>query len=192
MRFSDRDDLTATPLVLAGKAAALVMTLACCAASAESFSQRRAGDLLSVAIPLTTLGTEIVRGERAGAFQFTTSFAAAIGSTLVLKRLTHEERPDGSDHLSFPSSHATSAFSAATYVHRRYGWESALPIYALGTYVGYTRVRTNDHRWGDIAGSAAVSAAMSWWLVTPKANASVALFPVMDRNFIGVGVAANW
>jgi len=138
------------------------------AAHASDESQTRLGDALSYVLPAATLGTELWRGDKTGAGQFTTSFLVTMGATEVLKRTTGIERPDGSNDESFPSGHAARAFAAATYVHRRHGLSNAWPLYAMATYVGYTRVEANRHRWSDVFGAAAVSAASSWWLVDPK------------------------
>jgi membrane-associated phospholipid phosphatase len=136
-------------------------------ARAGSDSERQAGDALSVAMPAATLGVELWRQEWTGAKQFGESFVVTMAATEVLKRTTRVERPDGSDDRSFPSSHAAGAFSAATYVHRRYGLQDAWPLYAMATYVGYTRVQADRHTWGDVAGAAGVAALSSWWLVDP-------------------------
>jgi membrane-associated phospholipid phosphatase len=137
-------------------------------AQAGDDSQTRLGDVLSYALPAATLGTELWRGDTSGAGQFTAAFLATMGTTEVLKRTTGVERPDGSNDESFPSGHAARAFAAATYVHRRHGLSSAWPLYAMATYVGYTRVQADRHRWVDVLGAAGVSAASSWWLVEPK------------------------
>ncbi|HJW10226.1 MAG TPA: phosphatase PAP2 family protein, partial [Albitalea sp.] len=92
----------------------------------------------------------------------------------------------------FPSGHAVNAFAAATYVHRRHGLRYAWPLYAAATYVGYTRVHANRHRWGDVIGSAAIAGAMTWWLVDPKKEPAVAVLPALDSHYIGVQISASW
>ena len=161
-------------------------------AHADADSERRAGDVLHIALPLATLGAELMRGEREGAWQYATALTASALANEALERMAHVERPDHSNFHSFPSGHATLAFSSATYVHRRYGLEYAWPLYAAATYVGYTRVRSHRHRWGDVAGGAALAGGMSWWLVQPKASQQVTVLPViLDRGF-GVVVQASW
>jgi len=145
------------------------------AARADSDAERQAGDVLATAMPLATLGVELWRGETTGAKQFAESFLVTVAATEVLKRTTHVERPDGSNDESFPSGHASRAFASATYVHRRYGWQHAWPLYGLATYVGYTRVVSDRHRWADVAGSAAVAALSSWWLVEQKASPAASI-----------------
>ncbi|HEX6019677.1 MAG TPA: phosphatase PAP2 family protein [Burkholderiaceae bacterium] len=158
-----------------GRFAVLTIAVFTNGAVASSDATREAGDVLSVAMPVATLGVELWRGERTGALQFTESFVVTVAATELLKRTTHVERPDGTNDQSFPSGHASRAFASATYVHRRYGWQHAWPLYGLATYVGYTRVASDRHRWADVAGSAAVAALSSWWLVDPKQPATTSL-----------------
>ena len=162
-----------------GAAAALALGLALHgSARAGDDAERRAGDALSFALPAATLGVELWLGDRRGAWQFAQSFGVTLLATEALKRTTGVERPDHSNDQSFPSGHAARAFAAATYVHRRHGFDSAWPLYAMATYVGYTRVQSGRHRWADVAGAAGVAAASSWWLVQPKApGLSVVLAP---------------
>jgi membrane-associated phospholipid phosphatase len=149
-------------------ALALVFAAICGSAQAQVSTPRRAGDFLSWALPAGVLATEIYRQDWEGSLQFGASYVATVAATEVLKRVTHVERPDHSNDDSFPSGHAARAFAAATYVHRRHGLEHAWPLYAVATYVGYTRVHERRHRWGDVAGAAAVSAVASWALVRPQ------------------------
>jgi membrane-associated phospholipid phosphatase len=155
-------------------------------------TEREIGDVLSYAMPVAVLGHELYQGDREGAWQFGTSFVATTLTTEVLKRVTKVERPDRTNDLSFPSGHAARAFSAASYVHRRHGWEYALPAYALATYVGYTRVQADRHRWGDIVGAAAVSTITTWLLVEPKSKKKVAISPRFDGDFVGVALTARF
>ena len=154
--------------------------------------ERRWGDILSVTMPLATLGYEFIADDRSAAWQYTESLTASLAATEVLKRTTHVERPDKTNHMSFPSGHATGAFAAASFIHRRYGFEAAWPAYGLATFVGYTRVHANRHRWVDVAGSASVTTAMNWWLVTPKNNASVSVAPEIGPGHAGLVISAQW
>lgn len=177
------------------RAAALVVAillLAAVPAQAQAQSQRRVGDVLSFAIPLATLGTELYRGDREGAWQYALTFAAATGGTEVLKRVTHVERPDGTNDESFPSGHAARAFSAAAYVRQRHGFAAAAPLYLAVIYVGHTRVQARRHRWGDVAGAALLSEAAAAWLVTPAPESRVAVSLAFDRRYIGATLAARW
>lgn len=158
--------------------AALSCGLAAQAQSSEpsSGSHRRKGDALSFALPAGVAvaawwqdrqsppATESDSEFR----QWALSFTVTMGATELLKRSVRSERPDGRDNFSFPSGHTARAFSAATFVHRRAGFESAWPLYAAATYVGWTRVEADRHRWFDVLGAAGLSAAMSWTLASPR------------------------
>lgn len=173
-------------------AVALVALTTGIAAPTYAQSQRRVGDFLATAIPLATLGAELYRGDREGAWQYALTFAAATGSTEVLKRTTHVERPDGSNDQSFPSGHAARAFSAAAYVRARHGLEAAAPLYLAGLYVGHTRVAANRHRWADVVGAALVAEAAATWLVQRAPNPQVVVSAAFGHQYIGATIAASW
>ena len=174
------------------RAAAIALAASLAAASAHADAQRRAGDVLRYALPLGTLGVELWRGEREGAWQYSKALVVTLAATEALQRTTHVERPDHSNDHGFPSGHASSAFSSATYVHRRYGLDHAWPLYAAAVYVGYTRVHADRHSWGAVAGSAAVSAAATWWLVKPAGDRGVAVLPQIGPHGVRVEGAARW
>jgi hypothetical protein len=161
------------------------------AAQAQAFDHRRAGDVLENALPASVAAIELWRGDREGLQQFGASYVVTLLGTQALKKGLNVRRPDGGVE-SFPSGHAAKAFAAATYVHRRHGWDSAWPWYAAGAYVGWTRVNANRHRWGDIAGSLALAGASSWWLVEPLADKSVSVLPVLAPGYASVTIQARW
>lgn len=161
------------------------------AAPAWAFDHTRAGDVLENALPAGVAAMELWRGDRDGLWQFGASFAVTVLAAKGLKKSIDARRPDGGPE-SFPSGHAARAFAAATYVHRRHGWESAWPWYAAGAYVGWTRVHADRHRWGDIAGSLALAGASSWWLVEPLADKGVAVLPVIAPGHASLTLQARW
>ncbi len=147
--------------------------------------------MLENALPAGVAALELWRGDREGLWQFGASFAVTVLATQGLKNTVDARRPDGGVE-SFPSGHAAKAFAAATYVHRRHGWDSAWPWYAAGAYVGWTRVNANRHRWGDVAGSLALAAASSWWLVEPQADQRVVALPVIGHREASLTLQARW
>jgi PAP2 superfamily len=170
-----------------------VALLAICAASASrADGHSRAGDVLSVALPAGVAAQALWRDDREGLLQFGESLAVTLIGTELLKRTTHVERPDHSNDRSFPSGHASRAFAAAAYVQRRDGFEAAWPWYLGATYVGWTRVHADRHRWGDIAGSAALSVASAWWLVTPARERGVSVLPMLAPGRVAVEIQAAW
>jgi membrane-associated phospholipid phosphatase len=84
-----------------------------------------------------------------------------------LQKLTKERRPNGAAN-GFPSGHAASAFSGATFIHKRYGLRQAAVPYVAALLVGYSRVYSGWHYAHDIAGSAVVSGLWSWLVVGRK------------------------
>jgi membrane-associated phospholipid phosphatase len=142
-------------------------------------SHRKAGDVLSFVLPAGVAVASWWHDRHHPTDElssFAWSFTATLAATEALKRTVKSERPDGRDRLSFPSGHAARAFGAASFVHRRQGFEAAWPYYAAATYVGWTRVQAKRHRWADIAGSLGVSTAMNWQLAQPREHKPVASF----------------
>jgi membrane-associated phospholipid phosphatase len=88
--------------------------------------------------------------------QLAASELIAEGSSLVLQELIDEERPDKTDHHSFPSDSAAVAFSAASFLQIRYGWSYGLPAYAVAGFVGWSRVESGRHYWHDVLAGAAL------------------------------------
>jgi len=99
--------------------------------------------------------------------------ATTVGLTYALKHTISEERPDHTDHRSFPSGHAAIAFAGATALHKEYGHHSPLVSiagYALATCVAADRVCRDRHHWYDVCAGAAIgilSVEFGYWL-TPK------------------------
>ena len=54
-------------------------------------------------------------------------------------------RPNNGGFDGFPSGHTSSAFSAAGYMQKRYGWKFGLPTTLLATSVGISRVVSEHH-----------------------------------------------
>ncbi|MBE9462624.1 phosphatase PAP2 family protein [Dyadobacter subterraneus] len=93
----------------------------------------------------------------------------AIGTATLLKRVTHELRPDGSAYNSFPSGHTTQAFAAATFLSEeykdRYKW-MPYASYTVASSVGLMRVANNRHYISDVlvgAGIGFLSMKVAYW-----------------------------
>jgi len=110
--------------------------------------------------------------------------AQALAEIMVepLKFATQRERPDGSNHLSFPSGHAAVTFATATALERHLGWKKAALAYAVASYVAASRLHDNVHYLSDVVFGAAVGTIAgrtvtehgreTWtsrWIVTPVA-----------------------
>jgi len=95
-----------------------------------------------------------------------------------LKLATHRERPDGSNHMSFPSGHAAVTFAAATVIERHLGWKNSVLGYMIASYVAASRLHDNRHYLSDVIFGAAVGSiagrtvtehGREMWTFTPAA-----------------------
>ena len=100
--------------------------------------------------------------------------------TRVLKVSVDRERPDGGGH-SFPSGHTSGMFTTAGVLGAHFGWRVALPAYAISGFVGWARVRDDQHWATDVAAGATIGAIIghsvarlhdSSWMVVPAVSAS--------------------
>jgi len=93
-----------------------------------------------------------------------------------IKFATGRERPDGSNHQSFPSGHSAITFATATVIERHLGWRKSLLGYAIASYVAASRLHDNRHYLSDvifgaavgsIAGRTVVHHESDYWAVVP-------------------------
>lgn len=82
--------------------------------------------------------------------------ACAALTTLVLKHAVRQQRPNGRARNSFPSGHATTAFTFASVVTARHGWYAGLPAYLLASLVGYQRISGKAHYFHDVLAGAMI------------------------------------
>jgi membrane-associated phospholipid phosphatase len=82
----------------------------------------------------------------------------AEGLTEALKFSTHRERPNHSNHQSFPSGHASVTFASATVIERHLGWKYSVLGYTIASYVAASRLHDNRHYLSDVVFGAAVGA----------------------------------
>lgn len=81
------------------------------------------------------------------------SLAVSLAAAEGLKQLTHVKRPDSNAHDSFPSEHATAAFTVATMESQFHPSEA--PLWFLGAAaIANSRVQIHKHRWADVIGGA--------------------------------------
>lgn len=90
----------------------------------------------------------------------------ALGTSLLfsegLKRVTRVPRPDTGAPDSFPSGHATAAFSIAT-MEAAFHQKEAPLWYAGAAAIGWSRVSLNRHRLTDVLGGAAIGFLTARW-----------------------------
>tara|TARA_R110001583_G_scaffold3965_4_gene23844 strand:+ start:3076 stop:3630 length:555 start_codon:yes stop_codon:yes gene_type:complete len=146
------------------------------------------GDILQIAIPLLGFGSTLVFEDGfEGSTQFLKAFATSQLTTLALKKITQQQRPNGDCCDSFPSGHTSTAFMGASFIQYRYGWKYSVPAYIAATYVGYSRVHTNQHYTRDVIAGAAVGIISSYFMTTKYKGFSITPYAIAD----GVGLQIN-
>jgi membrane-associated phospholipid phosphatase len=76
----------------------------------------------------------------------------AIGTSIKL--LSHRERPNKANYLSFPSGHTYGAFATATSLTYAYGWKAGAVMFPIATFVGLSRISSDDHWISDVVAGA--------------------------------------
>ena len=134
--------------------------------------------------------------------------AAFMGlSTFPLKYATHRLRPDGSDHLSFPSGHTAAAFALAEYMAQEYSdkspWYSVVG-YSFATATGVFRMYNRAHWFSDVvagAGFGILSTKAAYWVYpyirnvfthTDKAGKSTFIMPTYQDGVPGLAFAKSF
>ena len=142
---------------------------------AEGLSRDRravkvSGDVLMVAMPVATAATVLAMKDWEGGKQAVFTGVTTLGVTYLLKCTVCKERPDGSNHLSFPSAHTSCSFANAAFIQRRYGWKWGIPAYAVAAYVGWSRTYARRHDWWDVLAGAAIGAGSAYIYTRPFAR----------------------
>lgn len=90
--------------------------------------------------------------------------------TRTVKPFAKVERPDGSNHKSFPSGHTATAFMCATMLTKEYGHYSpwvGVGAYTVATTTGVMRMMNNRHWMSDVlagAGMGIIGTEFGYWL----------------------------
>lgn len=157
--------------------------------AAASDTIETTGDVLQVLIPGVAYGTTFYLDDREGRSQFYQSFATNLAVTYALKLSVDKERPNGSS-MSFPSGHTSAAFQGAAFIHRRYGWRYAAPAYLGASFVGYSRVESDNHYVEDVVAGAAIGVLSSFYFATPYQGTTVSAFS--EQGAYGISISNRW
>lgn len=135
-----------------------------------------------------------------------TSLLITSAITLPLKHITKEERPDGSNNLSFPSGHTAFAFASAQFMYREYkdtNFLLGISGYSFAVFTGVYRMLNDKHWFSDVvagAGFGILSTEMSYWLY-PKINqllggknghSQTMVMPFYHNKNVGIGLVKNF
>ena len=150
-----------------------------------------AGDIMVALIPAATISKMAYERDGEGAIEFTASIVTTMAATFILKYSIDAERPNGENNRSFPSGHSSSAFSCATFLQLRYGWEYGVPAYAAATFVAWSRVYSDHHYTRDVLTGAALGVVSSYiFTTTYKSDISVA--PIVDNRVYGLQISSQF
>lgn len=163
----------------------------CCCAMSQPICAKSAfetyGDIGQFAIPAIAAGISLYKEDYEGLKEFGYSLGATEATVLILKNTVDATRPNGSPQ-SFPSGHTAWAFSGASYLHMRYGWEYGLPAYIAAGAVGWSRVDADQHYWRDVIASAVIATGFSYIFTSPQRQQLVFYPTVMNDGAQGIAV----
>jgi len=163
----------------------IVLSLGAGGAFADNDTLETAGDVGLIALPAAAAGMTVLNGDREGAKQLGMALLSTAAVTGGLKLSIREKAPNGDDH-AFPSGHTSIAFAGASFIQRRSGWGYGAPAYLAASFVGYSRIETDHHRFHDVLAGAAIGIASN--LIFTTSLGEVSASPVVGRGSIGVVV----
>jgi membrane-associated phospholipid phosphatase len=136
---------------------------------------------------------------RAATYDFAQAMIVNGAHTGILKHSVGRARPDGSDRLSFPSGHTSTAFSLATVAQKHYGWKVGAPLYALASGIGLSRIESDRHHLSDVLAGATLGVIVGRTVARldgerPASKRTLAVGPVTDPHGtgVGLGLSATW
>ena len=108
-----------------------------------------------------------------------------------LKYTVRRERPDKSNHHSFPSGHSASVFATAGVLQRNYGWKVGVPANVVAAYVAASRVHDNRHYLSDVIFGATMGIAAEHTVSVHSRRYAWDVMPVGGPERVGVMVAVR-
>jgi len=164
----------------------LLLTALCTSMLLAKSNTEKIGDFFAFAIPATAYGSTFYFDDTEGRTEFYKAYGATMLSTIALKYTVREKRPDNNDRDSFPSGHTSSSVSSAVFIHKRYGFEYALPAYLGAIYTGYSRIHVNRHHPRDVLAGAVIGAVSSWYFVDAFEKLNIS--PEVGSDYKGIQV----
>ena len=150
---------------------------------AEDKELKTTTDLLCLVPDATALGVAIAKHDTEGLKQLGLSTATCLAVNYGLELCIRKDRPDGTGHHAFPSTHTAVAFNGSTFLMKRYGWKWGVPAYVVSSFVAWGRVHTDRHDWWDVLGGAATGAGSAFIFTRPFVkDVDVAISPTAFGN----------
>lgn len=128
---------------------------------------RKSTDVLCLVPDATALGVAIAKHDTEGLKQLGLSTATCLAVNYGLELCIKKDRPDGTGHHAFPSTHTAVAANGTTFLWKRYGWKWGVPAAALTSYVAWGRVHTDRHDWWDVLGGTAIGVGSAFIFTRP-------------------------
>jgi membrane-associated phospholipid phosphatase len=157
--------------------------------------------MIGTAVFLPLLAPSPREGTRAWTVALSNVEALAWTSALThaIKAMDLRTRPNGSSG-SLPSGHTAASFAAARLLEREYGLAVGVPAYALASFVGYERVRTDSHYPADVLVGAGLGLLVANLIHDKnlgdegyyRRRFRVEVAPVIGEDTIGLTVGFRW
>jgi membrane-associated phospholipid phosphatase len=136
---------------------------------------------------------------RSASYDFAQALIVNGAYTSILKYSIQRTRPDGSNNLSFPSGHTSTAFSLAAVAEHHYGWKVGVPAYLLASGIGLSRIEKDKHYLSDVLAGATLGVIVGRTVGRldggPAAKKrTVSIGPATDPHGqgLGLGLSASW
>ena len=142
------------------------------------------GDIGRFLIPLSSASATLILHDYQGFAQMALATGLVQGATEGLKLATHERRPNGECCSSFPSGHASLAFTGASFIQFRYGLKYSIPLYLGSAYVAYSRVNIKAHSVPDVAFGAALAVVGTYLSTTSYKGGNFSV--LVDGKYAGI------
>lgn len=164
----------------------ILLMLTCITAHAGDDALRHTTDVLCLLPDATALGVAIAKHDNEGLKQLGLSTATCLAVNYGLELCIRKDRPNGTGHHAFPSTHTAVAFNGSTFLMKRYGWKWGVPAYAVSSVVAWGRVKCDHHDWWDVLGGTAIGVGTAFIFTRPFVkDVDVAISPTTfgDRAY---------
>lgn len=130
------------------------------------------GNMAQIVLPLSALAISAYKDDYEGGKQALASGVVTQAVVLGMKHQFKVTRPNGENDLAVISGHTALAFVAAGYLEERYGWRYSAMPYALAAFTGYSRVKAEEHTWGQVIAGAALGQVAAYYFTKPYREAN--------------------
>lgn len=100
------------------------------------------------------------------------------------------QRPKNGSFDGFPSGHSASAFSAAGFMQRRYGWKYGVPTTILAALVGISRITAKRHTITQVIAGSLLGYGISY-LVSSRFKDNLDININIDKEEVSQGTYQN-